>query len=219
MLKAVIFDMDGVIIDSEPFHLEVNKKLFKKLGLSISEDEYSTYIGVSNPEMWTKIKELHGINQSVDDLSKMQLDAIMEYLKGSDEKPIPGIKELLTYLKKNHIRIGLASSSPLELIERILEMFEIRNYFHVVMSGQNVPNGKPAPDIFQNVAQKLKVNPEDSVVIEDSKNGVIAAKAAGMKCIGYKNPGSGNQDISAADLVIDNFECLEFSDIEKLYVY
>lgn len=216
MLEAVIWDMDGVIIDSEPAHYEVNKSVFKKLGLNISDQEYNTYIGVSNPEMWSIIKGKHKLGHSVPELVKIQLEGNLEYLRQSNEQPIPGVTHLLESLKRENIAIGLASSSPFEFIALVLKKFNIKEYFQVIISGEEIANGKPAPDIFIAAANELKAAPQKCIVIEDSKNGVKAAKSAGMKCIGFQNKNSGDQDLSEADLIVCSLEGLDITILKNL---
>ena len=217
MLKAVIFDMDGVIVDSEPAHEEVCKRRFKELNINVTDEEYSTFVGVSNKDMWTRLKENYGLKETVEELISIHLKAIMDDFRERDEKPIPGVERLLENLKAEGIKIALASSSPMENIELVLEKFGIGDYFESVISGENLERGKPAPDIFLKSAEKLGVNPENCVVIEDSHNGVKAAKAAGMKCVGFKNINSGNQDLSMADIIVYSMEDVNIEHLKGLF--
>ncbi len=214
MLEAVIFDMDGVIIDSEPFHLEVIRQIFGELGIKFSEEEYANYVGFGNEEMWTDIKDKHSLTQSVAQLKDLQISKDIEHIRGGHEKPIPGVTDLLKNISSNDIPVALASSSSMQLIELIIGSFGLRKYFTAIVSGENMERGKPEPDIFLHTATLLNVPPKACVVIEDSRNGVTAAKAAGMRCIGFRNPNSANQDISGADLIIDNLTALN---VELLY--
>jgi beta-phosphoglucomutase family hydrolase len=216
LLKAVIFDMDGVIIDSEPFQLIICLKLFKDLNINITEDEYNTFTGVSNTSMWTTLKNKYGMKETVSELVKLQTEAYINYLEANEEKPIPGVVEILEGLKNNNIKIALASSSPMEGIRLVIDKFQISDYFQAVISGENLKRGKPAPDIFLNAAKMLKVEPEYCTVIEDSNHGVNAAKAAGMKCIGFQNPNSGNQYLEEADLIVNSMEELNFNRVKML---
>ncbi|TDT50372.1 HAD family hydrolase [Fonticella tunisiensis] len=217
MLKAVIFDMDGVIVDSEPVHEKVCKRRFKELNINVTDEEYDAFVGTTNTEMWTIIKSKYNLNETVEELVSMHLEEVMEYLRESDETPIPGIKDLLGSIKREGIKIALASSSPMENIELVLEKFGIGDYFESVISGENLERSKPAPDIFLKSAEKLGVNPENCVVIEDSHNGVKAAKAAGMKCVGFKNINSGNQDLSMADIIVYSIEDVNIERLKALF--
>ncbi|OGS20485.1 MAG: hypothetical protein A3J83_03410 [Elusimicrobia bacterium RIFOXYA2_FULL_40_6] len=218
-LKAVIFDMDGVIIDSEPVHYLVNKEMFGQFGIKFTQKDNDRFIGVSNPAMYAEYKSKYEINLSIEELSRLQLEKFLKKINNSFGKyrPIPGITALLAELKENNIKIGLASASDMEVIEAVLKSFRIKDYFKVIVSGIGMKRGKPAPDIFLKTAKKLRVKPADCAVIEDSKHGVQAAISAGMKCIGYKNANSGNQDISKADLVVNKISKIDVGILKKLW--
>ncbi len=210
MLKAVIFDMDGVLIDSEPLHFEVDKKLLSKCGLNVDQEFLSQYVGVSNPEMLVDIKKKHDIKYSVDELLDMKLNLVLEALNESNLDAIGGIRQLIDDLKANGIMLAIASSSPIEFIEAVINKINLQHHFNFVISGEWVEKGKPDPDIFLKAASLLGVKPDDCVVFEDAEMGVEAAVAAGMKCIGYANPNSGNQDLSKACVIIDDMKKMNF---------
>ncbi|MBT1280292.1 HAD family phosphatase [Thermoanaerobacter sp. CM-CNRG TB177] len=205
MIKAVVFDMDGVIIDSEPIHIKLENELFKSLGLEISEEEHLTFVGASSYYMWRKIKERFNLPQSVEELvekdRKMYLDHV---LRTGEIIPIEGITETVKKLFEKKYKLAVASSSPIDVIKLVVKKLAIDNCFEVLVSGDYVENSKPSPDIFLYTAAKLKVKPYECVVIEDSYNGVHGAKKAGMTVIGFKNPNSGNQDLSEADFIVDS---------------
>lgn len=217
MFKAVIFDMDGVIIDSEPIHKKVLLRLLEEFKVTVSDEEYKNFIGLTNTVIWTKIIEKYGITENVEDLVVRQVRENLKEIGERDVEPIDGIRELLESLKREKIKIGLASSSPMEGIELVLDKFRIKGYFQEVLSGEDLERPKPEPDIFLKTAKRLGVNPWECVVIEDSKNGVKAAKAADMKCIGYLNPNSGEQDISRADLIVESIEEINIKTLEGLF--
>ncbi len=217
MLKAVIFDMDGVIIDSEPIHFEREKMLFRELGLSISDEEHNSFVGITGRDMWKRIKRKYNLEQSVDELVRFDRSQLNHYFFYPDKiKSIPGIKDLIEELSNHKIKLVLASSAPLNRIVLILEKLRLRQYFSEIVSGEEVEYGKPNPDIFFHAASLAGVKPKDCLVIEDSRNGVEAAKLAGMKCLGFKNPNSGNQDLSSADMVIESFLKINYAIIFKI---
>jgi len=218
MLKAVIFDMDGVIIDSEPMHRVSNGILFKSLGFSISDEETNNFVGISNALMWHTLKQKHGLKQTIQELCELQRKGLIQYFREAVKNPIEGVVELMDCFIANGIPLGLASSSSEELIRLVLDKLNITDKFSCIISGDNVERGKPEPDIFLEAARKLNEEPSDCLVIEDSANGIKAAKAAGMKCIGFRNPSSGKQDLSMADLVIDSFLKLDMSKINSLFI-
>lgn len=123
-------------------------------------------------------------------------------------EPIPDVGKWLSWLKTQNIPLAVASSSPKALIELIMDKTGLGIYFDAFVTGEEVAHGKPAPDIFLHAAGLLGVEPASCLVIEDSRNGVRAAKSAGIRCVGYHNPGSGNQDLSLADEVVRSYEQL-----------
>ncbi|MFK9092189.1 HAD family hydrolase [Bacillus salipaludis] len=203
MSKMVIFDMDGVIIDSEPLHFQVDQLVMRKLGVFISHEELEQFVGMTNPEMWAQLKWKYNLSEDVDKIIDFQLSTKIKLLEESHIEPIEGVVDLIRQLKINKIKIGLASSSPRRFIETVLNKFHIIHYFDCIVSGEEVPKGKPAPDIYRKAAELVGVNESECTVIEDSRNGVLSAKAACMKCIGFRNPNSGNQDLSGADMIVE----------------
>lgn len=204
MKQCVIFDMDGVIIDSEPIHIACEKEIFRLLGINVSEQEHHAFIGTTDEIMWSKIGEMYELPINVPYIIQLKKSLYMEYLKKDNHlRPISYIPELIADLHRNKFLLALASSSPHEQIDYILTVFGLRKYFHSTVSGEDVKVGKPDPGIFLKAAESVGIAPESCVVIEDSYNGVTAAKSANMKCIAYRNPNSGNQDLSKADFIVE----------------
>ncbi len=202
MIQAFIFDMDGVIIDSEPLHFASDIDTMRHLGGEITQEELERFVGMTNPEMWKIIRAERALVQTVDEIIAYQLAGKIKALEESAYEPIDGIPELLEELKRRGIPVGIASSSAKDFILAVLAKFGIASYFSCVVSGEEVDQGKPAPDVYLEAARQLGADPSRCVVLEDSRNGIIAAKAAGMACIGYVNENSGNQDLSAADRIV-----------------
>ncbi|KAA9325961.1 HAD family hydrolase [Adhaeribacter soli] len=205
MQQLLIFDMDGVLLDSEPLYRNMNQVLFRELGAEITEEEYEAFIGISATKMWQYIKEKCGLPQTVEELKALEKERKHQTLLQTNLAPTAGIVAFLDHLKQTGHTLALASSSLQKNIGLILSKLDIAHYFDLIVSGEQVANGKPEPDIFLKAAAHYNQPPANCIVIEDSRNGVQAAKAAGMFCIGYYNPNSGNQDLSQADLIIDNF--------------
>lgn len=220
MIKAVIFDMDGVIIDSEPIHKVVEESVFEKIGANVSKEEHNSYVGMTSKGMWSEIKEKHELIKdfTIEELIEMEVKSYIEHiLSYEDIEPINGVVGLIDELYKKDIKLALASSAVRKSVDTVVEMFELGKYFKTSVSGDEVKDGKPAPDIFLKAAKALKVDPKNCVVFEDSKNGVHAAKKAGMKCIGFKNMNSGDQDLSFADTIISSYSEISYKKLYNLF--
>lgn len=209
--KAFIFDMDGVIIDSEPMHDMVDMEVAAGFNIRLDRDRLQKYVGMRARDVWNSVIKEDQLSLTADQLLLIADEKKVKFIEVSDLAPIDGIRELLKRLKQLNYKIALASSSPIELIDAVLHKFEIESFFDYKVSGDEVQNGKPAPDIYLETARRMNVNPDDCIVLEDSRNGIDAGNAAGMKTIGFANPGSGNQDLSKANHVVDSIEgVLEF---------
>ena len=212
MIDLVIFDLDGVLLDSESLYRTMNFRLFEELGAPITEKEYDTFIGIHAELMWGYIKEKGNLSQSVQELINLEKEAKYETLSSQTLTPNPGLMDLLEFIKSQNIPMCIASSGLMKNIKVILPSLGVDSYFTHIVSGEMVENGKPAPDIFLQAAAHFDVDPTMALVIEDSRNGTIAAKAAYMTCVGYRNEGSGPQDLSKADFVIDSLTAAELWD-------
>jgi len=203
MVKAIIFDMDGVIIDSEPMHLNLEREIFRRLGFAISDEDHWSYIGTTSYFMWDDLRNKFALPDAVEALVANERNEYTQYLLSTEEfAPIDGLRDLLAMLKRNQFRLAIASSSPLNIIEIVVDRLAIGRYFDVLVSGDQVQRSKPEPDIFLYAAQQMGVQPKNCLVIEDSANGIAAALKANMKSIGFSNPSSGKQDLSQADFVV-----------------
>ena len=203
---AVIFDMDGVLINSETFYSEMEQVHFKMLGLNIPHEEHVTYQGTATDEMWRTIKEKHGVPHSLEELVEMTGSLTIPAFQEMEEIPLmPKIKDLLELLKGKNIPLALASSSYPEVIDIVLDKSGLRKYFPVTVNSKMVGKSKPAPDIFLLAAKLLGVDPGECIVIEDSTNGIRAARDAGMYCIAYNGSGAEFQDQSQAQQIITDY--------------
>jgi len=202
-VAAVIWDMDGVLVDSEPHHVKLEKKLFEELGLDIAEEEHLSYMGKPADKMWEEIKELKGVAASLEVLNERHRMVAEKYFSEiKDIKPVDGLVDVLEELKGRGLPMAVASSSLRSVIDIILKKTGLEKYFDVIVSREDVKEGKPSPDIFLHAASLLNAGPEECIVIEDSSNGIKAAKAAGMFCVAFTGTGDGNADTSSADVEI-----------------
>jgi len=198
--------MDGVLVNSEPHYVRMEKKNFRMLGLDISEEEHRSFQGSATDHMWRVLKEKYELKKSVDELVEMTNKLTYPWFESLETIEImPGVEAFIKFIYSKKIPLALASSSYPDVIELVLAKTGLKKYFSVVVNSTMAGKSKPAPDIFLLTANLLKVNPEECLVIEDSTNGIQAAKNAGMYCVAFAGPGSELQDQSRADAVIREF--------------
>lgn len=182
--KAVIFDMDGVISDTQNMHAAVEEKMLNERGINISADEITKrFAGVSGKEMFSAIFSKYGKEADIDELVQEKRERVFEAAKGNI-KEIPGTREFIEFLFKRNIPLAVASASRHKFIDLVLSELGLKDRFKTVVSSEDVKKGKPAPDIFLLAAEKMGVDPKKCIVVEDGVSGMIAARSAGMKCIG-----------------------------------
>jgi beta-phosphoglucomutase len=205
-IRAFIFDMDGVLIDSENLYKVIEKELFQKVGVEIDHEEHISYQGSSNPMMWSKIKEKHQLQHQIEDLVRITEESVIQYFSSLPKiEPMPGVVDLLNWLKNKKIKLALASSSTIEVIRIVLEKTHLGPFFDSIADCTEAGAGKPDPAIFLLAQKKIGIPKENCVIIEDSTNGIKAALAAGIYCIAFNGPGSEHQDQSAANWQIGRF--------------
>jgi len=210
-IRAVLFDMDGVLLDSEPLHSQINNEIYRNLGIEVDAPLARGFIGRSSSERWEAIIKHFHLSQSVDELNDLQWRLLIDALYVSEIRPSKGLKSLLAFLKEHNFRCSVASSSKAIFVEAVMDYLDIRSDMEGYTSGDEVKKAKPEPDIFLLAADKLGVPPAECLVVEDSSAGVSAGKSAGMYVVGYDNPTSPGQDLSKADATVRNL-----SDISKI---
>lgn len=206
MLKAIIFDMDGVIIDSEPQHKQAALRVFKRYNIPADETYCTSFIGSSTANMAADAVKRFQMSVSPEDLLE-ELNAEKRIVRKEEGYiSLPGVIALIENLYHEGFHLAIASSSATAEIERVVKALGIKKYFAKLISSSHVANPKPAPDTFLLALKELGVNAKEALVIEDSCFGSLAAKSAGIACVGYVNPNSGNQDLSSADVLLESFE-------------
>ena len=204
MLHAIIFDLDGTIIDSEPLHTEAVLRILQERGIRLDPKELNAYIGISSSVMWSEMKNRFSLEESIEELRAVQNRRNMEMLNKTRSIMVPGVLDLLKDIKKQKLSTAIASSSSKKDLDAVVEKYSLARYFDYLVSGEEVPRGKPSPDVFLRAAELLQVEPESCIIIEDSDNGLAAARAAGIPSIGFRNPNSGCQSLSLADRIVNN---------------
>jgi len=210
MIEAIIFDMDGTLVDTEPFNSEIEKCQFRLNQIPVSDEEHQKYLGTASDVMWMEIAERHNLQIPVDELIEQNRTESLRYFNEIEEIPVmPGLVDLLEKMQTRKYPMAVASSSTPEMIDLILHKTNLKKYFQVLVSAEEAGKSKPEPDVFLLAARKLGIDPKNCMVIEDSKNGIAAARAAGMSCIAYQGPGTDPQNQKEADSIIQNFSQLE----------
>jgi HAD superfamily hydrolase (TIGR01509 family) len=219
MIRTVIFDMDGVLVDTEPLHREAFFRHYAELGLTISDEEYATFLGASTRNVYQQLKQEFNLAGDVEELMKRKRELFAAaFDESTDLDLLPGARELILELRAAGVPLQLASSASKDTIHRVFRRFELYPLFDNLVSGEDFPRSKPDPAIFLHAAKLAGVPPQECLVIEDSSNGVKAAKAAGMYCIGFSSEHSTGQNLDHADMVVSSLTQLDAKMITALSV-
>ncbi|ESU20250.1 phosphatase/phosphohexomutase [Flavobacterium enshiense DK69] len=217
MIKTVIFDMDGVIVDTEPVHKYAYFTHFDELGIQVSEEMYASFTGNSTRNVFQRIKDTFGLEHDVEDLILRKRHLFNEAF---DTKPdlelISGVHDLIKNLHENGMQLILASSASKGTIQRVFNRFDLHQYFTHKVSGEDFPKSKPDPAIFLHAASLSVAPKENCIVIEDSTSGIKASKAAEIFCIGYHSENSKHQDLSLADHIIHHFDEINYDIVSTI---
>jgi HAD superfamily hydrolase (TIGR01509 family) len=214
MIKAVIFDMDGVIIDSEPVHkwaMNETLKIFEIQPIDFSKPEY---LGKTPKSVFTDLKIKYRLPWSVEELVKHKGNLAMKEM--SRMGAIPGVVELIQELHNKGYKLVIGSGQDRNIINFVLNKFGIKNLFFGIISSENYFHPKPDPEVYNKCVSLLGLQPNECVVIEDAPNGVNSASAAGIKCVGFNNPSNNGVNLIGADIMIDNFKELRIDLIKEL---
>ena len=212
--RAVIWDMDGVIADTAPYHLKAWQEVFQKRGVKFTDDDFRRHFGQRND---TIIRTTLG-----EGISPSQIGVIAEEKEGNYRQrvrqnisPLPGAVKLIRSLKEHGFGVALATSAPIENIQLVMRGLDIEDSFQAIVSGREVKEGKPSPQGFLLAAKKLGVEPGNCIVIEDAPAGITAAKRAGMHCLAITNTHPGSS-LTEADLIVDTLEAISVNDLARL---
>ncbi len=211
-LNTVIFDMDGLLIDSEPLWHEAADEIFAQYGLRLSEEEYATTTGMRVKEFvlyWfgrNQVPAAHAAGAEAEIIERVIAKV------GQKGMPKPGLEHIFNFFIDRQFKLGLASSSPMSLIDVVVDRLGIRSHLQAICSAAHLPYGKPHPQVYLDCAAALEANPHACLCFEDSFNGLIAAKAAGMKCVVVPAAhDSARPRFHAADLKISSLQ--NFNDL------
>ena len=217
MVQTVIFDMDGVIVDTEPVHHFAYYQHFKELNIEVSDEMYRSFTGNSTRNIFQKLKSQFDLQEDVEDLILRKRHLFNEAFDlKEDLYLIEGVEDLIKDLYANGIQLIVASSASNVTINRVFTRFNLHQYFTHIVSGEDFPKSKPHPAIFEHAASLSVAPKENCIVIEDSTNGIQAAVSAGIYCVGYDSFHSKNQDLSKANIIIRHFNELNFWKVRDL---
>jgi len=217
MITTVIFDMDGVIVDTEPVHYYAYQQHFKQLNIEVSDELYATFTGNSTRNVYQRLKEYFGLQEEVEKLIDIKRALFNDAFDSKEDLfLLDGVEDLIKELHQNGMQLVLASSSAKVTIDRIFKRFGLYQYFTHIVSGEDFPKSKPHPAIFEHAVALSGTPTQNCIVIEDSTNGIAAAKAAGIYCIGYDSEHSKFQNLSKADQIISHFSELNYTNIHAI---
>ena len=220
MLKAVLFDMDGVIVDSEPLHKKAYYKMFNDVEIDVSERLFESFTGQSTLKICKTLCHDFSLSNSPEDLVNLKRKHFKYIFENdTDFKLIDGVLDLIKDYIKNDLILVLASSASMVTINNIFKRFNLDKYFTTKLSGADLHASKPHPEIFIKAAQTSGFKKDECIVIEDSTNGVKAAKAAGIYCIGFDSIHSKNQDYSKADLIVKDLSLIKYDKIKSVVLF
>lgn len=219
MIQTVIFDMDGVIVDTEPVHHYAYNQHFKQLNITVSPELYASFTGFSTKNTFEKLKAEFNIEHDIESLIETKRNLFNDAFDHKEDLYLlDGVEDLIKQLHAKGMQLILASSSATVTINRVFNRFRLHKYFTHIVSGEDFPQSKPHPAIFIKAAELSQTPVENCIVIEDSTNGILAAKSAGIYCIGYDSVNSKLQDYSKADKVIRHFNELNYDKIRNISV-
>ena len=203
--NALIFDMDGVLADSEPVYYTAMQDVLAPLGIEISDEHQRNVMGTSIENTWRYFAETFLLEGPLDPYVE-EYDLQLRRLLGELHEPLPGVRELIAALKQRSVPIAVASSSIPEWIGALLGGLGLQDAFDAAVSAREAGASKPAPDVYLLAAQRLNANPSRCIAIEDTPTGLASAKAAGMFVVQTRSASSAFPPLEGADLVLDSLE-------------
>ena len=200
---AVIFDMDGVLVDGEPLHYEVVRRLLAEEGVEFGMDDYQRYLGTTLESTWSDLRERYGLSRSYEwYAAAYDREVVRSYRE--EAELLPGAEALLALLAEAAVPLALASSSNREWVDAALDSLGLRRFFDQTVAGDEVSRGKPDPEIYLRAAERLGAAPGSCVAVEDAPAGIASARAAGMSVVAVRTPMTDGLPLAEANWIIDS---------------
>lgn len=217
MLEAIIFDMDGVLVDSEYTYFQSKSQILSEAGHEVEDSYHFQFMGTTSDYMWEKMKQEFSLPLSVAEYIQQMTALRQAMIKRDGIRVIPHVQEFVKGLSQAGLKLAVASSSSLAEIKVNLAEIGLSEYFSEVVCTEEVEHSKPAPDVYLATAERIGIMPENCLGIEDTKNGTGAVRNAGMVCVGFANPAFPKQDLAFADRVVSSFSELDADSLTKIY--
>ena len=218
MLKAVLFDMDGVIVDTEPLHYKAYQKMFAKVGIEVSLEMYEGFTGQSTYGICKQLCTHFNLELEPQELVQIKRNYFTKlFFDDDDLKLLDGVEKLINNYFDHGLTLVVASSASMFTINNVMKRFKLDRFFSNKLSGADLKASKPHPEIFINAAKAANALANECFVIEDSTNGIRAAHKAGIYCVAYKSEHSKNQDYTLADMLISDYKEITFERMHKKF--
>lgn len=217
MLEAIIFDMDGVLVDSEYTYFQSKSAILEEAGHPVEESYHFQFMGTTSEYMWAQMKQAFDLPLSVPEYVAEMTARRRAMIERDGIRTIPHVQSFVKRLHESGLKLAVASSSSLAEIKENLLAIGLADYFSEVVSTEEVKHSKPAPDVYLAAAERIEVDPKNCLGIEDTKNGTGAVRNAGMVCVGFANPAFPKQDLAFADVVVTSFADLNQPKLNDIY--
>ena len=214
-MDAVIFDVDGVLVDTEPLHLEAANAVLAPFGVRLSEEENVQFLGMDDPTFWREIITRFGLKADPRELQTRRVDYVLRAIRDQGLLPLPGVPQVVTGMIMRGLLLAAASSSPRIVTETVIETLGLKRSFQAVLTGDDVSRGKPDPEIFLAAAAALGVPPEACLVIEDSPAGIRAAREAGMFAVGVRTRWDPDLEGAGAQRIVSGLDRFDWTLFEE----
>ncbi len=215
-IRAVVFDMDGVVVETSELDFQTDKKVFASVGIEMTKDRYHKRTGQTSRQRYEEETAAEGVKADIDAMQQLRNVEMKRVLAGLDLQVSDGFHDLVERIRSAGMRVALATSSRSVKTDMVLEKLKLKDFFDVEINGDSIQNNKPAPDVYLKALEKLELQPHEVVAVEDSETGIRSAKAAGVFCIALATELTKHQDQSRADTRVSSLKDISVELIESM---